>query len=127
MAQPKQRRGRQSQPPLKEFGEDPVTGSSVVLKDGRFGPYVTDGKTNASLRKEDSVETITADRAYTLLSERRAKVAAKKPARGKTAKKTPAKKTTAKKSTTKKAPAKKTATKKEAASKDAGSAGAKEE
>lgn len=147
LAQPKQRRGRQSQPPLKEFGEDPVTGSPVVLKDGRFGPYVTDGKTNASLRKEDSVETITADRAYTLLSERRAKVAAKKPARGKTAKKTPAKKTTAKKSTTKKAPAKKTATKstgaakstvkkapakktatkKEAASKDAGSAGAKEE
>lgn len=122
LAQPKQRRGRQAAPPLKEFGNDPVTGKPVVLKDGRFGPYVTDGSVNASLRKEDTVEDITADRAFTLLVERRERIAAtKKTPRGKAkkpaAKKTTAKKTTAKKSTAKKSTAKKTATTKAATAK----------
>jgi DNA topoisomerase-1 len=71
-AQPKQRRGRTSAAPLRELGNDPVTQSPVVLKEGRFGPYVTDGTTNASLRKGDEVESITMDRASELLAERRA-------------------------------------------------------
>jgi DNA topoisomerase-1 len=58
--------------PLKELGPDP-SGNPIVVKDGRFGPYVTDGTTNASLRKADSVEEITLDRALELLAERRAK------------------------------------------------------
>ncbi len=86
----------------------------MVIKDGRFGPYVTDGETNASLRKADDVETITDERASELLQDRRdrgptPKKAAKKAAK-KSTKKT-AKKTTAKKTAAKKAPAKKAATK----------------
>ena len=79
-AQPKQRgRGRAAAaPPLRELGEDPVSKKPVVVKEGRFGPYVTDGETNASLRKEDSVEEITIERAAELLAERRARG----PARG---------------------------------------------
>lgn len=76
LSKPKQRRGQK--PPLKELGTDPATGKPVVLKDGRFGPYVTDGTTNASLRRSDSVEELTEDRAYELLAERRAKGPAKK-------------------------------------------------
>ena len=76
-AQPKQRgRGRASTAPLRELGEDPVTGKPVVVKQGRFGPYVTDGETNASLRKGDEVESVTIQRAAELLAERREKVAA---------------------------------------------------
>jgi len=71
-AQPKTRRGRASQAPLRELGPDPTTGAPVVLKDGRFGPYVTDGTTNASLRKGDDPETITIERAAELLADRRA-------------------------------------------------------
>ena len=59
--------------PLREFGTDPVSDRPVVAKDGRFGVYVTDGETNASLRVADSVDTITLDRAVELLAERRAK------------------------------------------------------
>jgi DNA topoisomerase I len=71
-AQPKARgRGRTAAPPLRELGEDP-DGRSIVIKDGRFGPYATDGETNASLRKADSVESITLQRAVELLAERRA-------------------------------------------------------
>jgi DNA topoisomerase I len=75
-AQPKQRgRGRASAtPPLRELGNDPATGKPMVIKDGRFGPYVTEGETNASLRKGDEVETLTDERAAELLAERRAKV-----------------------------------------------------
>ena len=78
--QPKQRgRGRgAAQPPLRELGEDPSTSKKMVIKDGRFGPYVTDGETNASLRKGDSVEELTDERASELLAERRAKAPAKK-------------------------------------------------
>ncbi|MER6415725.1 type I DNA topoisomerase [Streptomyces humidus] len=102
-SQPKQRGRAAAKPPLKELGADPVSGKPVVVKDGRFGPYVTDGETNATLRSGDSVEEITPERGYELLAEKRAKAPAKK-----TAKKAPAKKATAKKA----APAKKTAAKK---------------
>jgi DNA topoisomerase I len=117
-AQPKQRRGRTAAAPLRELGTDPSTNLPVVVKDGRFGPYVTDGTTNASLRKGDAVESIDMDRASELLAERRAagpstrkKKAAKKTAKAKkkTAKKAGAKKATAKKATAKKAPTQKAA------------------
>ncbi len=100
-AEPK-RRGRQSAasaPPLKEMGNDPVSGKPMVVKDGRFGPYVTDGEYNASLRKSDSVETLTDERAAELIAEKRAKgPAPKKTVRRKApaAKKAPAKRSTAK-------------------------------
>jgi DNA topoisomerase I len=76
-AQPKQRgRGRAAAaPPLRELGADPASGKPVVVKEGRFGPYVTDGETNASLRKGDDVESITIQRAAELLAERRERVA----------------------------------------------------
>ncbi len=86
LAQPKKRGSRKSAAPLKEFGDDPNTGKPIALKNGRFGPYVTDGETNASLRVADSVDTITLDRAVELLAERRAKGPA--PKRKKTPKKT---------------------------------------
>jgi DNA topoisomerase-1 len=74
LAQPKERRGRgAAKPPLKELGDDPQSQKPIVLKEGRFGPYVTDGETNASLRAGDSVDTITPERAVELLAERRAK------------------------------------------------------
>jgi DNA topoisomerase-1 len=75
LAQPRQRRGQRSAAtkPLRELGSDPVGGKEIVLKEGRFGPYVTDGETNASLRKGDDPETVTLDRALELLAERRAK------------------------------------------------------
>ena len=98
-AQPKQRGRAAAKPPLREFGEDPVSGKKVVVKDGRFGPYVTDGETNATLRKGDEPETLTEKRAFELIAEKRAK--------GPTTRKRAAKKTTAKKSTAKKSTAKK--------------------
>jgi DNA topoisomerase-1 len=96
-AQPK-RSGRQSAstPPLRELGTDPVSGKPMVIKDGRFGPYVTDGESNASLRKGDDVMSITDERASELLADRRARGPAKRPAR-KTTRKAPAKKAPAKK------------------------------
>ncbi|GAA0974002.1 type I DNA topoisomerase [Acrocarpospora macrocephala] len=81
-AQPKPRgRGRAAAPPLRELGDDPNSNKPVVVKDGRFGPYVTDGVTNASLRKGDTVEEITIARAAELLAERRAREPAPKPKR----------------------------------------------
>ena len=119
-AQPKQRRGAASAPPLKELGDDPVSGSPVVLKEGRFGPYVTDGETNASLRRDDDPETIDPARAFELLADRRARGPVKRTAK-KAAKKAPAKKAAAKKApakkAAKKAPAKKASAKKGAAKK----------
>ncbi|MEQ7007653.1 type I DNA topoisomerase [Actinopolymorpha sp. B17G11] len=128
------RRGAASAP-LRELGDDPETGKPVVIKDGRFGPYVTDGETNATLRRDDEVESVTLERAADLLAEKRAKgpsprrrtakkatkrsaskkVATKKSSTKKSSttkkaaapKKSAAKKTTAKKSATKKAAAKK--------------------
>jgi len=95
-AQPKQR-GRAASAPLKELGADPVSGKPMLVKDGRFGPYVTDGETNATLRKADDPESITPERGAELLAEKRAK--------GPTTRKRAARKTT--KSTAKKATAKK--------------------
>jgi len=106
-AQPKQRGRAAAAPPLKELGNDPVSGQPIVVKAGRFGEYVTDGEFNATLRKDDSVDEITLERAAELLAERRAKGPAKKAAK-KTTRKAPAKKT-AKKTTAKKAAAKKSA------------------
>ena len=117
-AQPKTRRGRSAAGPLRELGPDTDTGLPMVVKDGRFGPYVTDGTTNASLRKGDDVETLTVERASELLAERRA---AGPPVRKKAAaKKATAKKATATKSAAKKAPAKRAPAKKAAAKKAAG-------
>ena len=133
-AQPKGRRGAAAPKPGIVVGVDPATGREVTLKEGRFGPYVTDGESNASLRRADDPATISIDRAADLLAERRAKeptpkktakrapatraaakkTAAKKPATKKTAAKKPATKTAAKKPATKtatKKPATKTATK----------------
>ena len=85
LAQPKQRRGRgTAAPPLKELGPDPASGKPMVVKDGRFGPYVTDGETNASLRRGDEPETLTVERAAELLADRRARgpaTARRRPAR----------------------------------------------
>jgi DNA topoisomerase-1 len=94
------RRGRQgaATPPLRELGNDPVSEKPMVIKDGRFGPYVTDGETNASLRKGDDVMSITDGRASELLADRRARGPVKKKAPAKkAAKKAPAKKAAAKK------------------------------
>jgi DNA topoisomerase I len=91
------RRGRQaaSLPPLRELGTDPATGKPMVIKDGRFGPYVTDGETNASLRKGDDVVSLTDERAAELLADRRARGPVKRTAKKSTRKAT-ARKTTAK-------------------------------
>jgi DNA topoisomerase-1 len=71
-AQPKPRgRASTAAPPLRDLGADPATGKPMVIKDGRFGPYVTDGETNASLRKDDEVASITVQRAAELLADRR--------------------------------------------------------
>ncbi len=104
-AQPKQR-GRAAASPGREIGDDPATGNKITVKSGRFGPYVTDGEYNATLRTGDDEATVTLERAAELLAEKRAKGPAPKK---KTAKKTTKK--TAKK-TTKKAPAKKAGAKK---------------
>ena len=116
-AQPKQR-GRAASAPLKELGDDPVSGKPMVVKEGRFGAYVTDGETNATLRKDDDPETITPERGAEMLAEKRARgpVTRRRAAKKTTAKKTSAKKAT-KKTTAKKASAKKATTKKAAAKK----------
>ena len=99
-AQPKQRGRQAAKAPLRELGPDPANGQPVVVKDGRFGPYVTDGEFNATLRQGDSVETITIERAAELLADKRSKGPApkKRAAKKKTAKKKSAKKKTAAKS-----------------------------
>ena len=75
-AQPKRRRGQRSTAPLRELGPDPASGAPIVLKEGRFGPYVTDGAVNVSLPRAETVEEITLDRAADLLAAKRAKGAA---------------------------------------------------
>jgi DNA topoisomerase-1 len=129
-AQPKQRGRRAAAAPLKELGPDPVTQGQITVREGRFGPYVTDGETNASLRKGDDVETISLDRAAELLADRRSRPAAtKKKAVRKTTtaakKATAATKTSATKATAaKKTGAKKASTAKKASAKKAASADA---
>jgi DNA topoisomerase-1 len=115
-AQPKTR-GRNAKGPLREMGADPDTGLTMVVKDGRFGPYVTDGTTNASLRQGDDVEDLTVERASELLADRRA--AGPSTRKKATTKKATTKKATTKKATTKKAPAKKAPAKKAPAKKAA--------
>ena len=74
LAQPKPRRGRgEAKPPLKELGPDPISGKPMLVKEGRFGPYVTDGETNASLRRGDDPESITVERGSELLADRRSR------------------------------------------------------
>ena len=113
-SQPKARgRARAAAPPLRELGDDPDTAKPMVVKNGRFGPYVTDGETNASLRKGDDVDTLTVQRAAELLAERRATAPARPAAR--TTRRAPARSTAkpaAKKPAAKKPAAKKPATKK---------------
>src|SRR5690554_3556832 len=98
-SEPKRGRGRPAaKPPLKELGEDPVSGKPIVVKDGRFGEYITDGETNVTIPRGDTVESITPERAIEMLAEKRAKGPAKKkraPAKKKPAAKKPAAKTAA--------------------------------
>jgi DNA topoisomerase-1 len=105
-AQPKQRGRAAAKPPLKELGADPASGRPMLIKEGRFGPYVTDGEINATLRRGDEIETMTSERAAELLADKRAK--------GPAPKKRPAKRSqaatansSAGKPAAKKAPAKK--------------------
>jgi DNA topoisomerase-1 len=108
-AQPKARRGQGSAAALRELGADPVTGRPILLKEGRFGPYVTDGETNASLRKGDTVEGLTPERAAELLADRRAAGPPAKKARG--TKKAAAARSSAGRSSASKAVARSSATK----------------
>ncbi|MDO5634086.1 MAG: type I DNA topoisomerase [Micrococcus sp.] len=101
-AQPKQRGRGTARPPLAEFGEDPVSGKKVVVKEGRFGPYVTDGTTNITVPRALNPEDLSAEDAYRLLAEKRAKG----PATRGGAKTSAAKKPAARKPAGKKAPAK---------------------
>jgi DNA topoisomerase-1 len=114
-AQPKTRRGRgAAAAPLRELGSDPSSGAPILLKEGRFGPYVTDGTTNASLRKADTVDGMTHERAVELLADRRAAP----PRPGRSTKKATVKRTP-KKAPAKKAPARKAASKRATGSRTA--------
>jgi DNA topoisomerase-1 len=108
-AQPKQRGRAAAKAPLKELGPDPGSGKEVTVKDGRFGAYVTDGETNATLRKGDDPQSITIERAAELLAEKRARGPV---TRKRTAKKAPAKKSARKTVATRKTAAKKSPAKK---------------
>jgi DNA topoisomerase I len=107
-----------AKPPLKEFGNDPMSGRPVIGKEGKFGDYITDGETNAGLTRGDRMEVMTNERAYELLQLRREYIEAnggpKKKAGGR---KAAAKKAPAKKAAAKKAPAKKKAAAKKAPAK----------
>ena len=123
-AQPKRRRGQAAaRGPLRELGQDPATDKPVVIKDGRFGPYITDGQTNVTVPRSEDPATISAERAFELLADKRAKGPAKK----RTTKKTTAKKATAKKATTKKTTTKKAAAKKTTAKTTSSKAAASKE
>jgi DNA topoisomerase-1 len=123
-SQPKAARGRTAAAPIKELGIDPVTSLAVTLRNGRFGPYVTDGTTNASLRRGDDMDDIAIERASELLADRRAAGPPTKRTRG--AKKA-SKTTKAAKKTTKASKATKTTKKAAKAKKAAKSAGTTKE
>ena len=112
-AQPKTfgRQRAAAKPPLRDLGVDPAVEKPVVIKDGRFGPYITDGEYNVTVPRGETVEEITAERAFELLADKRAAGPAKKTGRKKAAgtKKAAAKKATAKKAAVKKSAAKKRA------------------
>jgi DNA topoisomerase-1 len=109
LAQPKARGRRSAAKPLAELGVDPITAREVVVRSGRFGLYVTDGETNATLRLGDTPETLTMDRASELLAERRNAEPSTR-VRGATKKASATKKSAAKKSATKKSGARKKVT-----------------
>ncbi|GAA1586681.1 type I DNA topoisomerase [Actinoplanes couchii] len=107
LAQPKTRQSRTAKPPLRELGEDPVSKKPLVIKDGRFGSYVTDGEFNATLRRDQTPEEITLEEAVQMIADKRAKGPA--PKKRAAAKKAPAKAAAAKQdgaTPAKKAPAK---------------------
>ncbi len=111
--QPKVRRGRGApKPPLKELGADPATGRNLIIKDGRFGMYITDGETNATLRRGDTVEFMTIERGLELLAGRRAWEAENGGTSKKKVKKAAASKSTSKTTVIKKAASKKKTVKK---------------
>ncbi|MCT1458570.1 type I DNA topoisomerase [Aestuariimicrobium sp. p3-SID1156] len=114
-AQPKARGRAAAAAPLKELGDDPATGKPMVVKNGRFGPYITDGEYNVTVPRSETVEELTQQRAAELLADKRAKGPAKKATRKTATTKTAAKKATA----TKKTAAKKTTATKSAAAKPA--------
>ncbi|MDR1188930.1 MAG: type I DNA topoisomerase [Bifidobacteriaceae bacterium] len=121
LAQPKQRRGAANAAPLRELGADPVSGKPVVVKDGRYGPYVTDGETNATLRKDDDTATVTLERAAQLLQDKRDRgpsTRSRRPA----ANKATTKKTTAARKPAARKPAAKTAKRAAATGKGSGPA-----
>lgn len=105
-AQPKTRGRGVAKPPLREFDADPVSGKKVVVKDGRFGPYVTDGETNVTVPRAESVEDLTQERAFELLADKRTKGPAPKRTKKTTTRKTTVKRTASKKTSTKKSSAK---------------------
>ena len=111
-AQPKQRGARAAVPPLAEFGVDPTSEKNIVVKDGRFGPYITDGITNITVPRATSLEELTREQAIEMLADKRARGPVKRTAKTATAKKPAAKKAPAKKAPAKKAPAKKATAKK---------------
>lgn len=124
LSRPGGRQSRQAGPPLAELGDDPVSGKPMVVKEGRFGPYVTDGTVNASLRRGDTVQGLTAERAAELLAERRAKAEADAASgisgRGRRGRAAVTKATGAKAGPVRKAASKKAASKKAAAKKVTG-------
>jgi DNA topoisomerase I len=102
-AEPKRGRGRPITPPLKELGVDPTNEKAIVIKDGRFGAYITDGETNVTVPRGETVDGMTHERAVELLADKRARGPVKRPGVRGTAKR----KTATKKAGTKKAGAKK--------------------
>jgi DNA topoisomerase-1 len=121
-SKPKERRRGVAKPPLKELGVDPGTEKQVIIKDGRFGMYVTDGETNATLRRGDTLEAMTLERGLELLAGRRAWEAENGPSPKKTRKKAAKVKSGEKAPTLTKNTVKKAATKKKAAKKASGKA-----
>jgi DNA topoisomerase-1 len=121
-SKPKERRRGVAKPPLKELGKDPATEKEVIVKEGRFGMYVTDGETNATLRRGDTLEALTIERALELLAGRRAWEAENGPSPKKSRKKAAKAKTGDSAPTLTKNTVKKAATKKKAAKKATGKA-----
>jgi DNA topoisomerase-1 len=110
-AQPKRRGRGAPKPPLADLGTHPDSGAPVRVLEGRWGPYVTDGSTNASLPRGVAPEELDIERAVELLREREARGPSKRPTKKAATKRSPAKKAPARKSAAKKAGAKKAAAK----------------
>jgi DNA topoisomerase-1 len=121
-SKPKERRRGVAKPPLKELGVDPGSEKQVIIKDGRFGMYVTDGETNATLRRGDTLEAMTLERGLELLAGRRAWEAENGPSPKKSRKKAAKAKPGETAPTLTKNTVKKAATKKKAAKKATGKA-----